>query len=485
MSGLRATAHSVVEPSVTAKWVAAVLVIFYAVVTMIPLFWIFATGLKTPPDSISYPPKVVFAPSLEGYCNLFTTRTRQTPEYIRNLPPSAGRCDEITRSRNMVIAGPSNYVPRFVNSLVIAFGAMASNIVDQQVNMAVAEFKGEGNADAIAAFLAQLIVYLSLIGFVIQVTVTSRIHRVLGIGFALLMLPVSMGAAATLILLNRALWAPSVGRVIDTSIRYTIDKTSREVLFLPLPADLKYRAKPFVDVTMDRLAKGVGAVMMLVCIKDWGLGLDWQQLSYVSLVLVALWVVVAIAAKREYMRSFRRSIEQQIVEPTQLRFTNPDPSSVETLVTELAHPDPKRALYAIDLLDAMDKQHLVTPLLLAHDSAEIRARAIRIAESAGPELADRWLPGVERALKDRDSAVRIAAVSALASLRGGAAADVMRPFITGNDPALAIVAAAALAGSSAEADLKIAEDTLRRYSADTRGGSTGSSAIWIARARIG
>ena len=353
-------------------------------------------------------------------------------------------------------------------SLVIAFGAIASNIVDQQVNMAVAEFKGEGNADAIAAFLAQLIVYLSLIGFVIQVTLTSRIHRVLGIGFALLMLPVSMGAAATLILLNRALWAPSVGRVIDTSIRYTIDKTSREVLFLPLPADLKYRAKPFVDVTMDRLAKGVGAVLMLVCIKDWGFGLDWQQLSYVSLVLVALWVVVAIAAKREYMRSFRRSIEQQIVEPTQLRFTNPDPSSVETLVTELAHPDPKRALYAIDLLDAMDKRHLVTPLLLAHDSAEIRARAIRIAESAGPELADRWLPGVERALKDRDSAVRIAAVSALASLRGGAAADVMRPFIKGTDPALAIVAAAALAGSSAEADLKIAEDTLRRYSADTR-----------------
>ncbi len=352
-------------------------------------------------------------------------------------------------------------------SLVIAFGAMASNIVDQQVSMAVAEFKGEGNADAIAAFLAQLIVYLSLIGFVIQVTLTSRVHRVLGIGFALLMLPVSMGAAATLILLNRALWAPSVGRIIDTSIRYTIDKTSREVLFLPLPADLKYRAKPFVDVTMDRLAKGVGAVLMLVCIKDWGFGLDWQQLSYVSLVLVALWVVVAIAAKREYMRSFRRSIEQQIVEPTQLRFTNPDPSSVETLVTELAHPDPKRALYAIDLLDAMDKRHLVTPLLLAHDSADVRARTLTIAESAGPALADRWLPGVERALKDREGAVRVAAVSALAALRGGAAADVMRPFISGSDPALAIVAAAALAGSSAEPDLKSAEDTLRRYSADT------------------
>ncbi len=41
------------------------------------------TGFKTPPDAISYPPKVVFTPSLEGYCNLFTTRSRQTPEYHR------------------------------------------------------------------------------------------------------------------------------------------------------------------------------------------------------------------------------------------------------------------------------------------------------------------------------------------------------------------------------------------------------------------
>ena len=123
MSGLRATAHSVVEPSVTAKWVAAVLVIFYAVVTMIPLFWIFATGLKTPPDSISYPPKVVFAPSLEGYCNLFTTRTRQTKEYIEALGPPVTTCDTITRDRDMVIAGSSNYVPRFINSLIIAFGS--------------------------------------------------------------------------------------------------------------------------------------------------------------------------------------------------------------------------------------------------------------------------------------------------------------------------------------------------------------------------
>jgi multiple sugar transport system permease protein len=117
------TAHSVVEPSPAARRVAATLVILYALISMVPLFWIFATGWKTPPDSISYPPKIVFNPSLEGYCNLFTTRTRQTADYIQALGPPKGVCDEVTRRREMVIAGASNYVPRFVNSLIIAFGS--------------------------------------------------------------------------------------------------------------------------------------------------------------------------------------------------------------------------------------------------------------------------------------------------------------------------------------------------------------------------
>ncbi len=124
-----AAAYSVVAPRPGARRVAAAIVVAYAIISMLPLIWIFLTSIKTPPDSISYPPKVVFQPSLEGYCNLFTTRSRQTAEYIATLPPASGICDEVVRSRNMVTAGPSNFLPRFVNSLVIAFGSTALSIL--------------------------------------------------------------------------------------------------------------------------------------------------------------------------------------------------------------------------------------------------------------------------------------------------------------------------------------------------------------------
>ena len=51
--------------------------------------------------------------------------------------------------------------------------------------MATAEAKGQANTDSITAVLAWVGVYLSLIGLFIQVALTSRIHRLLGIGFAL------------------------------------------------------------------------------------------------------------------------------------------------------------------------------------------------------------------------------------------------------------------------------------------------------------
>ena len=80
------TAHSVVEPTPRSKRLAMTVVVLYALITLVPLMWILLTSIKSPPDSISYPPKVVFEPSIEGFCNLFTTLSRQTEEYIRSLP---------------------------------------------------------------------------------------------------------------------------------------------------------------------------------------------------------------------------------------------------------------------------------------------------------------------------------------------------------------------------------------------------------------
>ena len=83
--------------------------------------------------------------------------------------------------------------------------------------------------------------------------------------------------------------------------------------------------------------------------------------------MMAIWGAFALNARAEHA-AFRKSIEQQDVRPADLRLDSADLSSIETLLTELSHVDARRVIYAIDMLEALDKRQLVTPLLLRHDS---------------------------------------------------------------------------------------------------------------------
>ena len=76
------TSRSPAESSGFSRKLAAAIIIIYTVVTLIPITWIVLTGFKSVDSAITYPPEVFFEPSLEGYVNLFTTRTRQSKEYL-------------------------------------------------------------------------------------------------------------------------------------------------------------------------------------------------------------------------------------------------------------------------------------------------------------------------------------------------------------------------------------------------------------------
>src|SRR3954470_4494709 len=358
-------------------------------------------------------------------------------------------------------------------ALVISFASIGAAIIEQQLNMAAAAHKGAGGADSITSFLASVGLWMSTIGFIVQVWLTSKIHRYLGIGFALMILPVSLGSTAVVMLLNGALWAPALARILDQSLRYTIDKTTREILFLPLPAAIKLKAKSFVDVTVDRMAKALGAIVLIVLVKPWGLHLDWQHLSYASLVMTVLWVAMALRARREYLQSFRRSLESRVMEATDLRVTAADLSTIETLLQELSQPDPARVVYAIDMLESLDKRNLVTPLLLYHESPDVRRRALQAIGAVRRDIALNWLPQLRRMLTDADSGVRAAAVAAICNINNEDAESLSRPLLGDPDPRIRITAAVALAASRDPDDVDTAESALIDLASASRGSSRG------------
>ena len=260
---------------------------------------------------------------------------------------------------------------------------------------------------------------------------TSKIHRYLGIGFALMVLPVSLGASAVIMLFNAGLWAPGFARVLDQSLRYTVDKTTREILFLPLPRTSSSRPRRLSTSPWTGTQKRSARFCCSCSCKPWGLGLDWQRLSYASLSVMVLWIFMSIRARRGYLAAFRKSIERRDLQPSELRLNVADLSTVETLMQELANPEPARVIYAIDVLESLDKRNLVTPLLLYHEAPAVRERTLR---ALGAGAAERWTPQIRRALSDADAGVRTAALRALASIGHEDAVAHARPLLNAVGP---------------------------------------------------
>ncbi len=117
------------EPTRRAQWIAGILVVGYAVLSLIPLVWIVLTGFRTPSDSIAYPPKLLAEPSLVGYVNLFTTRSRVSAEELAALPAPATWYEGLVREQQMILAGPSRFGDRYLNSVLIGFGSTLLSVV--------------------------------------------------------------------------------------------------------------------------------------------------------------------------------------------------------------------------------------------------------------------------------------------------------------------------------------------------------------------
>jgi AAA family ATP:ADP antiporter len=351
-------------------------------------------------------------------------------------------------------------------TLLITCAGMSAVIIEQQLNMAAAA--EHASIDGITRTLSEIAIYLSLAGFLVQIGLTGRLHGSTGLVVALLILPLTIGASAVVILLNAVLWAPAAARVLDTSLRYTIDKTTREVLFLPIEQDLKHRAKAFVDVTVDRFARAAAAVVLVIAIKPWGLGLGWPQLSYLSLAIVGVWGTLSVVARREYLLAFRRSLGRHEVEPAAVRFDAVDADTLAALVGELASPDEDVAVYALEMLETLGRHELVPAVILQHGSARVRARALGVLEQRASGDPARWLPQARRLLNDPDAAVRAAAVRAVVAQGARGGADLVRQFLDDAESRVSATAAVELADSGNPADVESAELALTQLVVDTR-----------------
>jgi multiple sugar transport system permease protein len=105
--------------------VRAVVVLVIALIMLIPLYVMGVTAIKTRIDVVASPPLVLFKPTLEGFVFLFTDRAVVAPsrmeEFQKRMESAQlNLLEQIAFESGQEITGPSPYVGRITNSVVIA-----------------------------------------------------------------------------------------------------------------------------------------------------------------------------------------------------------------------------------------------------------------------------------------------------------------------------------------------------------------------------
>jgi AAA family ATP:ADP antiporter len=242
--------------------------------------------------------------------------------------------------------------------------------------------------DHLTAFFGSVTFYAGISSLLFQMFLTSRILKRFGVGWAIMLLPCGLLAAFVTVAVQPTLFAVAMLQLVDGAFSYSIHRSGMELLYLPIPPQTRNAVKGFIDMFVDRSGRAIGAVLLLLLTA--ALALSIPALSVVAAALVAVWIATAVAAKREYMHSFRQALEKKTIEPQALQLRSLDSGTLKTLLGLLSSDDERQVLYALDLLSNTHPNRWRGHVnqLIHHPSGAVRSRAIAVlARVSDPAIA--------------------------------------------------------------------------------------------------
>jgi len=181
---------------------------------------------------------------------------------------------------------------------VLGLYEVVSNITYFQLTTVVEQaIAGDAAKDAFFGRLGQL-TGLGSIAF--QLVGTTYILRNWGVGVGLLVLPVMLLLGSTGFLVAPVLALAAFSRVSDDGLNYSINQSAKEALYTPTSQEVKYKAKAFIDMFVQRAAKVLAVVLNLVLSVVVVVHVRW--LSLVSAAVIAVWIAVVLYMGREFRR---------------------------------------------------------------------------------------------------------------------------------------------------------------------------------------
>jgi len=192
---------------------------------------------------------------------------------------------------------------------VLGLYEMVSNIVQFQLSTVVEQqIATDIERDAFFGVVGQA---TSLVSIGVQLFLTSFVMKRYSVKAALMFLPLAiLGGTLGFVLVPSLIFVGFMS-VSDNALNYSINQSVKESLYTPTSQDVKYKAKSFIDIFIQRagkvLAVGLNLGLTLLVVAD----VRWLSIA-VGVLLVA-WIAVTRFLGREY-EARKETTEEAVVQ---------------------------------------------------------------------------------------------------------------------------------------------------------------------------
>jgi ATP/ADP translocase/HEAT repeat protein len=267
--------------------------------------------------------------------------------------------------------------------------------------------------DAMTSFLGSFFSGLLIFSYLLHILLTSRILKNFGIRTALLIAPVFLLVGSVAVFFIPAIFLVYWGILIkgaDKSLAHSLNQSVRELLYIPVSPEIKYKAKVFIDMFVNKFAKGLGALLILVFLFVFHFSI--VQISLVTIVFLLLWIGLNLLITREYVGIVKRSLRIKWEDADKFVGEKIDIDMTKLVFDTLESKKRSSVLYAMNLFDLIKREKLSPALrrVISHKSDEIRAGSMdSLLELDGEAL----LPEMDDALEEEDLDAQIKEIMSL------------------------------------------------------------------------
>jgi ATP/ADP translocase/HEAT repeat protein len=320
---------------------------------------------------------------------------------------------------------------------VVGVTVLTTTIIDYQFKV-IAEASFDSQAD-LQAYFGYFTLVTGIVACFIQFFLTKRVLNRYGIVTALLVLPTALMLGATSIAflssIISVLAAATFTKGTENVTRYTLNNSTMQLLYVPVPSSQRGRAKAFIDGMIKPFCQGASGLVIL------GLGYLVTEgdkaefaahLGKIDIVLLATWIALVLSLRTEYVRSLANTLKSRRLDFSRETTAVMDETTARVLRDTLRTASESEILHALELLPSTNVKipEAITPLLF-HDSSVVRITALKHLAAYG-RLDD--LDAIGGKFNDDNDEVQAAAIEAYCAIGANKAIRIARSYLNDDSP---------------------------------------------------